>query len=96
MSAADLSGSREELLSLAAAAKRLRVNYRRLREAVRAGDLPTYRVGGERPRVLWGEVVEWVLAQRVQTRAGRAICPSEQVPSPAARPQEPSGGASDG
>ena len=65
MPAVDLSGSPQELLSLTAAAKRLRVNYRRLRAAVRSGDLPAYHVGGERSRVLWGEVVEWVRAQRV-------------------------------
>ena len=51
MPVVDLSGSAQELLSLTAAAKRLHVNYRRLRAAVRSGDLPAYRVGGKRSHV---------------------------------------------
>ena len=68
MPAVDLSGPPQELLSLTAAAKRLRVNYRRLRAAVRSGELPAYRLGGERSRVLWGDVVDWVLGQRTNQR----------------------------
>ena len=65
MSAANLSGSPDQLLSLTAAAKRLHINYRSLRKAVHSGDLPAYRTGGERCRVLWGEVTAWVRSQRV-------------------------------
>ena len=69
MSRASLSGSPEDLVSLTSAAKRLRVGYRRLRAAIRTGDLPAYRVGGRRSRVLWGEVVQWVRQQRTTPEA---------------------------
>ena len=72
MSTADLSGSPQEFISLTKAAKRLRVSYRQLRSAVRSGDLPAYRFGGQRSRVLWGEVVQWIRDQRVPTDSDQA------------------------
>ena len=69
MSTADLSGSPQALISLASAAKRLCVSYRQLRDAVRSGELPAYHVGGQRCRVLWGDVVHWIRRQRAESEA---------------------------
>ena len=68
---ANLSGSPEELLSLTAAAERLGINFRVQRTAIHSGDLPAYRVGGKRYRLLWADVTAWVFAQRVASEGAR-------------------------
>jgi hypothetical protein len=52
-----------ELLSLTEASAKLKIAERRMRAAVRAGELPAYRVSensNAKLRVTWAEVVAWV------------------------------------
>ena len=54
----------ELLLTIPGASRRVGVGVRQLRRAVKSGGLPVYQIGGW-PRVRWGDVIRWVLSQRV-------------------------------
>ena len=53
------------LLSIPKAALRLGIDSRRLRSAVKAGDLEAYRPGGGTCYVHWSDVLRWLRAQRL-------------------------------
>jgi excisionase family DNA binding protein len=54
-----------ELLTVPGVARALGVGVRQLRRAVRAGEIPTYAIGGW-PRVRRADVDAWVASRRVR------------------------------
>lgn len=55
-----------ELLSVRQAAHRFGVGERRLRQAVRSGEIPGYQFGKRWIRVKTSEVNDWIQDQRVR------------------------------
>ena len=63
-SSGSLSAQEPEVLTIPRAAKRVGVGVRQLREAIRLGELPAFRIGAW-PRVRWIDVIRWICAQRI-------------------------------
>jgi hypothetical protein len=59
-----LRAQEPELLTIPRAAKRAGVGVRQLRQAIRRGELPVFRLGAW-PRVRWVDVIRWICAHRV-------------------------------
>lgn len=59
-----------ELMTIPALAKRSGVGVRRLRRAVRSGELPAYTADSGWPRVMWSEFLDWVRSKRVEPGTG--------------------------
>jgi excisionase family DNA binding protein len=60
-----MEGDRTELISVFKAARQLGLAPRRLREAIRTGELPAYRPGRRTTYVRWPELLRWLRGQRV-------------------------------
>lgn len=58
-----------EVLSVPDLSRRTGIGEKTLREAIRRGDLPAYRVGSKRFRVLWPEFLAWLRTTRVERHA---------------------------
>ena len=54
-----------EVLSVQRAGQRLGIDPRRLREAIRTGDLEAYRPGTRACYVRWSDVLRWLRGQRL-------------------------------
>jgi excisionase family DNA binding protein len=78
------SGTERSLVTVHQAARRLGLAPRRLRVAVRRGELPGYRPGDRTVYVRWPEVLSWLRTQRVPSsdhariRAAEIISEEEQ------------------
>lgn len=60
-----MQNSTPEILSVQRAARRLGIDRRRLRVAIRSGELEAYRPGERTVYVRWPDVLRWLRAQRV-------------------------------
>jgi len=60
-----VQNSNPEILSVRRAARRLGIDPRRLRVAIRTGKLEAYRPGERAVYVRWPDVLRWLRAQRV-------------------------------
>ena len=81
----------ESLVTEPEAARRLNVGVRQIRRA----PLPRFRVGGW-VRVRWGDVLEWIDGQRIQSRSDleRGVePPSTTNPAHAGLPRQGASGA---
>ena len=63
----EANGPKRELLSVNQAARQLGLSPRRLREAVRSGELPAYRPGDRTVYLRWSELLRWLCTQRVRS-----------------------------
>jgi excisionase family DNA binding protein len=79
----------ETLVSLHQAANRLGLAPRRLRAAVRDGELPAFQPGRRTRYVLWPDVVRWLQSQRVASSNHARERVSEILKGKAAQGQGP-------
>ena len=70
-----------DFLTIPQTARRFGISSKRLRRAVKSGELPAYSCGTSWPRIYWPEYLEWVRSTRVQ--------PSIKTPSTQTKPLGP-------